>query len=416
MSIRVGSAEDVTTAVQRFASRRTPSGPPRVVASGNFATPHPLLQAVDAALASYRLNVLNAQAGLPMRAGVVHETSFVGPGVRRSAALAYVPSRLSLLPALLGTALVPDIVLLHCSKPWHGKVSLGIEVNVLPAAVEAVRQRGGLVLAQLNERMPYTFGDGELSDDLVDLAIEVDEPMPSPHGTRADAASRRIGELVAERVPDGSTLQLGIGAIPDAALDGLVDRTGLRIWSEMIGDGVLRLEQEGALDPAAEVVASFMFGSSDLYRWVDRNPRVRMARTERANDPASISQQPRMTSINSALEVDLFAQANASRREGWIHSGFGGATDFLVGALHARDGQALIALRSWHPKADVSTVVALLDEPVTSFQPTAIITEQGVAEVRGHTEHEQALAIIEHAAHPDVRDELTEEAHHLGLV
>ncbi len=412
--MRVVPPEEVTRAILGRVAPEGPTGP-RVVASGNFATPLELVAALDAGLESYRLNVLNAQTGLPMRAGVVHETSFVGPGVRGAATLAYVPSRLSLLPQLFRSALPPDIVLLHCSPPVDGKVSLGIEVNVLPSVVEAVRARGGLVVAQVNPRMPYTYGDGELDVDLVDLAIEVDAPLASPSPSVPDDASCRIGGLVAERVADGSTLQLGIGAIPDAALAGLVGRHGLRIWSEMIGDGVLRLERAGALDPQEALTASFLFGSPELYEWVDRNPRLRMARTEVANNPAVISRQPQMTSINSALQVDLFAQANASRREGWIHSGFGGATDFLVGALHAAGGQALVALRSWHPKADVSSVVALLDEPVTSFQPTAILTEQGVAQVRGRTEREQAAGIIEQAAHPDVRDDLWEEAHHLGL-
>jgi acyl-CoA hydrolase len=122
-----------------------------------------------------------------------------------------------------------------------------------------------------------------------------------------------------------------------------------------------------------------------------------------------------MTSINTALSVDLFVQANASRIGARIHSGFGGQTDFIVGALHSPGGQALIALRSWHPKADVSTIVPLLDEPVTSFQHTAVITEQGVAEIHGHDERTQARHLIDHAAHPSVRDELREEAVTLGL-
>ncbi|WP_426560204.1 acetyl-CoA hydrolase/transferase family protein [Angustibacter sp. McL0619] len=413
--MKVATPAQLTAAVRRHAAVRTGSGLPRVVASGNFATPHDLLAAVDEGLPGYRLNVLNAHPGVPVRAGVVHETSFVGPGVRGLPSLAYVPARLSLLPTLLGSVMKPDVVLLHCSVPRQGKVSLGIEVNVLPAAVESARVSGGLVLAQLNPHMPYTFGDGELDTDLVDLAIEAAVPLPSPGGRSVDDDSAEIGRLVADRIGDRSTLQLGIGAIPDAALDGLTGRRGLRIWSEMVGDGVLRLAQAGALDAEAEVVASFMFGSDELYAWVDQNPRVRMARTERANDPAQISRQPAMTSINSALEVDLFGQANASRLNNRIHSGFGGATDFLVGALHASDGQAFVALRSWHPRADVSCVVALLDEPVTSFQPSAIVTEQGVAQLLGRTEQEQARAIIEQAAHPDVRDELAEEAHHLGL-
>ena len=123
-----------------------------------------------------------------------------------------------------------------------------------------------------------------------------------------------------------------------------------------------------------------------------------------------------MTSINTALQVDLFGQANASRINARIHSGFGGQTDFIVGALHSVGGQALMALRSWHPKADVSTIVAMVDEPVTSFQPTAVVTEQGVAEIFGYDERAQARHLIEQAAHPSVRDDLWEEADALGLV
>jgi acyl-CoA hydrolase len=122
-----------------------------------------------------------------------------------------------------------------------------------------------------------------------------------------------------------------------------------------------------------------------------------------------------MTSINTALEVDLFGQANASRIDARIHSGFGGQTDFIVGALHSAGGQSIMALRSWHPKADVSTIVPMVDEPVTSFQASAIVTEQGVAPLFGHSERDQARHLIELAAHPRVRDELWEEAHHLGL-
>lgn len=140
-----------------------------------------------------------------------------------------------------------------------------------------------------------------------------------------------------------------------------------------------------------------------------------MLRTERANDPALIARQRMMTSINTALEVDLFAQANASRINARIHSGTGGQTDFIVGALHSPGGQAMIALRSWHPKADVSTIVPLLDEPVTSVQQSAVVTEHGTALIWGHSEQDQASALIDHCAHPRVRDELWEEAHHLGL-
>lgn len=388
---------------------------PRVVVSGNFATPHELVKVLDGALPRYVLNALNAQPGLPDREGVTLETSFVGAGMRRSPRLSYVPSRLSLVPLLYGTTLAPDVVLLHTSVPVDGTVSLGTEVNVLPAAVEAVRARGGIVVAQLNPQMPYTYGDGVLSLEDVDYGVEVDAPLASPGSVPPDQLSLAIGERVAARVGDGATLQLGIGAVPDAVLLGLTGRRGLRVWTEMFSDGVLALDAAGALDPDAVLTTSFVFGSPELYRWVDRNPRVRLLRTEKTNDPALIARNRAMTSVNTALQVDLFAQANASRINARIYSGFGGQTDFIVGALHSRGGQALIALRSWHPRADCSTIVPLVDEPVTSFQHSAVVTEHGTAEVWGHDQRSQAAALIEQCAHPSVREELWEEAHALGL-
>lgn len=388
---------------------------PRIVVSGNFATPHTVVDMIDKVLPSYRIHALNAQKGLPERDGVILETAFVGPGMRRSPNLAYVPCRLSMTPRLFATTLPPDVVVLHTSKVHDGTVSMGMEINILPAAVEAVRRQGGMVIAQVNERMPYTFGDGVLPTSEIDFAVEVDEALPSPGNMVLDDNSRAIGALVARRVPDGATLQMGIGAVPDAVLHGLLSRRGLKVWSEMFSDGVLELERVGAMDPHKPIVASFLFGSEELYRWVDRNPRVRMLRTETTNEPALIARNHSMVSVNTALQIDLFAQANASRINNRIFSGFGGQTDFIVGALHSAGGQSIMALRSWHPKADVSTVVAMIDEPVTSFQATAIITENGTAEIFGRTEKEQAANIIENAAHPRVREELWEEARALGL-
>ena len=388
---------------------------PRVVVSGNFATPHVLVTAFDAAVPTYRLHALNAQPGLPQREGVTLETSFVGPGMRKSPHLVYIPSRLSLVPRLFGATCPPDVVIVHTSVPQDGKVSLGIEVNILPAAIEAVRERGGLVLAQINPQMPYTFGDAEISVDVVDYAIEVDAALPSPGALEIDDTSATIGDRVATRVADGSTMQLGIGAVPDAVLTGLTHRRGLRVWSEMFSDGVLELERAGALDTDAPLVSSFLFGSPELYSWVDRNPRVRMLRTETTNEPSLIAKQPLMTSVNTALQVDLYAQANASRVRGEIYSGFGGQTDFIVGALHSPGGQAILALRSWHPRANVSTIVPMLEEPVTSFQASAIVTEHGQAWIWGYDQKSQARHLIRDAAHPDVRDELWEEARALRL-
>jgi acyl-CoA hydrolase len=391
-------------------------GTPRVVAGGNFATPWQALAVLDAAVAEYRLFMLNAQAGVPDRDGVTLETPFVGPGMRGRDRLRYFPCRLSLVPVLLASALPPDVVLVHTSAPAGGTVSLGTEVNLLPAAIEAARARGGLVIAQLNPRMPYTHGDAVLDTGQIDYAIEADGMLPSPPSRPPSPVSAAIGDRVAALVPAGATLQLGIGAVPDAVLAALTTRHGaLRVWSEMFSDGVLALDKAGALDLGHPVIASFAFGSAELYDWMDRNPRVRMLRTETTNDPAQIERRPNLVSINSALQVDLFAEANACRVQGKIYSGFGGQTDFVVGALHSPGGLAVIALPSWHPKADVSTVVPRLTGPVTSFQHSFIVSDQGTAAIWGHDASGQAEQIITQVAHPRVRGELREAGRALGF-
>lgn len=389
---------------------------PRVMASGNFATPFSLLGAIDKELSNYRLHMLFAQPGIPDREGVHYESAFVGAGMRGHPRLEYIPTRLSLLPTLLRDHYPPDVVLVHTSAPREGKLSLGIETNVLPAAIEIVKQRGGLVVAQSNPLMPYTFGDSEIEEGLVDYIVEVEEPLANHESRSGDEDEVRIGQLVAAEIADGSTLQTGIGAVPDAVLAELVKSRGLRIWSEMFSDGVLRLHQAGALDERELIKASFIFGSRELYDWLDANPRVRMQRTEVSNNPSLIAQQPGMTSINAALQVDLFDQANASRVRGRIYSGIGGSTDFLVGALHAKGGQAFITLPSWHTKTDSSTIVGKLTEPVTHFQHGAIVTEQGMAKMFGESQTNQALNLINHAAHPRARAGLMAEAESLGLL
>ena len=387
---------------------------PRVVASGNFATPTTLLAALDKSVPEFTLHMLGAQMGIPDREGVNYESAFVGPGMRRSPRLHYIPCRLSLVPVLFRDHYRPDVVLLHTSARRHDTVSLGTEVNVLPAAIEAARERGGLVIAQANPNMPYTYGDAQIYEHEIDYLIEVDEPVQTKEVVKVEGVAQEIGERIAHRVTDNSTLQLGIGAIPDAVLEGLVHRKGLRIWTEMFSDGVLELFKRGALDPEMPLTASFLFGSRELYDWLHLNRSLRMLRTEKTNDPGQIAKQAKMTSINAALEVDLFDQANASYVRGQIYSGFGGSTDFIVGALHARGGQSFMALPSWHPKANKSTIVPQLKESATSFQHSFVATEHGLADCFGHTDKQQAQNIIS-VAHPDAREELKEAAGRLGL-
>jgi acyl-CoA hydrolase len=388
---------------------------PRVVASGNFATPNSLLRVLDQNVGEYRLHMLNAQPGIPDREGVTFESAFVGPGMRHSPRLEYVPSRLSLVPVLFRDHYIPDLVLLHTSSQINNTVSLGTEVNILPAAIESARSHGGLVVVQSNPNMPYTFGDSQLYEHEIDYLLEVDEPLAESPNREITDESQIIGERIAAMIENGSTLQLGIGGIPNSVLAALTKHSDLRIWTEMFSDGVLELHRKGAINREIPITASFIFGSRNLYDWLNLNQQVRMLRTEKTNDPGQISRQSKMTSINSALQIDLYDQANASHVNGKIYSGWGGSTDFIVGALHSRGGKSFMALQSWHPKANVSTIVPRLTENVTSFQHSHVVTENGVADIFGHSQKQQARNLIEEAAHPRVRDELRQAAEDLGL-
>jgi len=400
----------VTESVVHARLAALPGDEPRVVVTGNFATPRELVRVLDGALPRCRAFSLNIQTGWPRRPGWITETPFVGPGVRDDPLLEYLPVRLSMVPRVLRTHCPPDAVLLHTTPPRDGRVSLGIEVNLLPAAIEQVRARGGVVIAQVNPRMPFTLGDALVDVEHIDLALEVDTPLLSPIPHPVDPLCAAIGERAARYATDGGTVQLGIGQIPDAAAVHLRGARSLGVWTEMFSDGVLDLDRAGALDPDRPLRASFLFGSPELYAWVDGNPRVAMTRTEVVNDPARIAEQPTMLSINTALQVDLFDQVNASYVRGRIYSGFGGQSDFVSGALHSRGGQAVVGLRSWHDKSQSSNVVPLLHEPATSFQHSVIVTEHGAAEVFGRDAADQARLLIESAADPRARDELREAA------
>lgn len=389
---------------------------PRIIASGNFGTPFEFLAALDKQIGEYKLNMLNAQPGIPDRDGVTFETAFVGAGMRNSPRLEYFPGRLSLVPRMIRTHTRPDLVVLHCSTPRAGLVSLGNEVNVLPAAIESARKHNALVVAVANPHMPYTFGDSEIPLEDIDFLVEVSEPLlTKPHSDPSETA-KKIGFEIATRINDGSTLQLGIGAIPDAVLSALLERRGLRIWTEMFSDGVLDLRKAGALDVRTHVTASFVFGSQELYDWINLNPRVRMRRTEVTNSSGNIGKQQRMISVNAALQVDLYDQANSSRIKDRIYSGFGGSTDFIIGALKSKGGLAFMALPSWHEKSDSSTIIPKLIEPVTSFQHSYVVTENGAAHCAGASQRQQALNLINHAAHPNARDELMSAASKLNLI
>jgi len=389
---------------------------PRIVSSGNFAPPTTLLNVANQSIENFTLHMLNAHPGIPDREGVDYESAFVGPAMRRHPRLHYIPSRLSMVPILFRDHFRPDVVFLHTSPRRYDTVSLGIEVNILPAAIEAARARNGIVIAQANKQMPYTYGDAQIYESEIDYLVEVDEPLLEKPISEITDTQLEIGNRIAALIENSSTLQLGIGGVPDAVLAALKDRRQMRIWTEMFSDGVLDLHKAGALDEEMPLNASFLFGSRELYDWVNLNRKIRMRRTEVSNDPSLIARQAKMNSINSALQIDLYDQANASYVRGEIYSGFGGSTDFIVGALHSRGGQSFMALPSWHPKANVSTIVSKLDSPVTSFQHSYVATEQGIAPCFGHPVKQQAANLIRYAAHPNAKDELTKAATEMNLI
>lgn len=389
---------------------------PRVIVSGNFGTPFKFLEALDKQLGDYRLNMLNAQPGIPDRPGITFESAFVGAGMRNSDRLEYLPGRLSLVPRMIRTHTRPDLVVVHTSTPRAGLVSLGNEVNVLPAAIESARKHNGIVVAVANPHMPYTFGDSEIPLEDIDYLVEISEPLRTKTHNEPSEIALKIGNEIATRISDGSTLQLGIGAIPDAVLSALLNRKGLRIWTEMFSDGVLDLRNAGALDVRSHITASFIFGSQELYDWINLNPRVRLRRTEVTNSSGNIGKQQQMMSINAALQVDLYDQANSSRIKSRIYSGFGGSTDFIVGALNSKKGLAFMALPSWHEKTNTSTIIPKLIEPVTSFQHSYVVTENGAAHCAGASQRQQALNLINHAAHPNAREDLMKAARDLHLI
>lgn len=390
------------------------AGCPRAVCAGSGATPLALLDVADQCLETWRLACVNAPVGVPTRKGVTHETVFIGPGTRHAESLEYVPCRLSLAPQLYENRFAPDILLLHTSTPRNGVVSMGIEVQVLPAVLESAKRRGATIIAQVNPNMPYVFGDGIVDVGDIDIGVLVDTPLPTATMPSPGPSAQQIGNLVASQIPDGATLQVGIGAVPDAVVAMLPDNRAFGVWTELLTDSIRLLEEAHSLDDRP-ITGTFAMGTPALYEWLDENPKVQLLRCEKTNNPSFIAAQPKMASVNAALQVDLFSQVNATRVGGKIHSGIGGSTDFLVGSMHSPGGQALIAMPSWHPKADCSTIVGLLDSPASATQPSAVITEQGIANLFGKSQEEQARQLIDNAAHPNARGGLWSAAKELSL-
>lgn len=344
---------------------------------------------------------------------------FVGPNVRAAVEEGqadYVPIFLSEVPNLFRSGVMPlDVALVHVSPPdRHGFCSLGVSVDATLAAVRNARW----VVAQVNPRMPRTHGDGLVHVSTIDLAVEVDDPIPEVPPAAPTAEARAIGLHCAALIEDGATLQMGIGAIPDAVLGALGDHRDLGIHTEMFSDGALDLIEKGIINGATKrshpgkVVASFVMGTRRLYDFVDDNPLVVLLDAAYVNDTSVIRRNPRATAINSAIEVDLTGQVCADSIGTRQFSGVGGQMDFMRGASLSPDGKPIIALPSTTSTGE-SRIVPFLKPGAGVVTTRAhvhyVVTEYGVADLYGRNLRQRARALIG-VAHPDHREALERAA------
>ncbi len=350
-----------------------------------------------------------------MAAHFRHNALFVGGSTREAVASGrgdFTPSFFYQVPSLFSKNLPVDVALVCVTPPdENGMCSLGVSVDYTQEAVKQAK----LVIAQVNDQMPYTGPYSLVSVEDIDCFVEHSAPIIELAPPRIGDVERAIGEYCASLVEDGDTLQLGIGAIPDAVLLFLKEKKDLGIHSEMFSDGVVELVNAGvitnkkkSLHPGKFVVA-FLMGTKKLYDFVDKNPDVELRPVDYVNHPMVVAQNDHIVSINSCVQVDLMGQV-ASESVGLKQiSGVGGQVDFVRGAAMSKNGKSIIAMPSTAAKGTVSKIVPLLDEgaAVTTSRNDVdyIVTEYGIAHLKGCTLKERARALIE-IAHPNFRPEL----------
>jgi acyl-CoA hydrolase len=349
-----------------------------------------------------------------------HKALFIGPNAREAVndgRAEYIPVFLSDVPDLFKSGILPlDAVFINVSLPdEHGYCSLGTSVVAMLAAIPAA----STVIAQLNRAMPRTLGESFVRVEDIDLAIEVDIPPFAHADPEIGEVERRIGQYVAELVPDRATLQMGIGAVPAAVAQFLTGKKDLGIHTEMMTDCVVDLVEAGVVTGMAKernrgkIVCTFMMGTERLYRFVDNNPMVEMRPTDFTNDTHVIRSFRRMVAINSAISIDLTGQVNADSIGRKLYSGVGGQMDFIRGAALAEEGRPIIALPSTAGGGRESRIVPFLREGAgvvtTRSHVRTVVTEYGVAELYGQGISERATRLIA-IAHPDFRDELVAQA------
>lgn len=334
-----------------------------------------------------------------------HNALFVGGSTRKAVEEGradYTPCFFHEIPRLFTDGCLPvDVAFIQVSLPdERGYCSFGISVDYTQPAAQAAK----LVIAQVNKNMPYTYGNGiHLKD--IDFIVEKDEPLIELPPPKIGETERKIGEYVASLIHDGDTLQLGIGAIPDAVLSFLGEKKNLGIHSEMFSDGVVDLARKGVITNTKKTinpgkfVSCFLMGTRKLYDFVDHNEDVLIEAVDYTNDPFVVAKIDNIISINSAIQVDLMGQTNSEMIGNRQFSGVGGQVDFVRGASRAKGGKAIIAMPATAAKGKISKIVPLLDEgsAVTTSRNDIdyVVTEFGIASLKGKTLRQRAKALIE---------------------
>ncbi len=355
-----------------------------------------------------------------------HNALFIGASVREAVQggrADFTPVFLSEVPALFRNDILPiDVALISISPPdAHGFCSFGVEVGATKPAAESAR----LIIAEVNRQMPRTLGDSFIHVSRLHHIVEVDYPVPeAPQGGSSDL-HLRIGQHIAEMIPDEATLQMGIGSIPDAVLRNLGNHKDLGIHTELFSDGVIDMVEQGVITCAkktfhpGKIVAGFLFGSKRLYDFANNNPIIELHPTDYVNDPFNIARNEKMVAINSAIEVDLTGQVCADSIGPRIYSGAGGQVDFIRGAARSKGGLPIIAFLSTAKHDAISRIVPMLNPGAgvvtTRNDVHYVVTEYGIADLHGKTVRQRAKALI-NIAHPKFRADLTKAAGELGYL
>lgn len=359
--------------------------------------------------------------------GVFHHNSlFVGESDRdsvNSGKSSYVPIHLHQIPKAIKSGVVKvDVAIVQCSPPdEHGFMSLGVEVLANKAAIEVAKT----VIIQVNKQMPRVLGDTFIHVSKATYIVETDEPLIEISPPTPSEVERRIGSYVAELIPDGATLQLGIGGIPNSILNYLKGKKDLGIHTEMISDGIIKALEDGIITCSkktlhpGKIVGTFILGSKKLYELSNDNPIIELHPVDYTNDPSVIAKNEKMVSINSALQIDLTGQVCSDSIGTYIYSGFGGQVDFIRGAAASSGGKPIIALPSTAKDGSVSRIVSKLSEGAGVVTTRAdvhyVVTEYGIAELWGKNLQQRAKALIK-IAHPNFREQLEKEAKERNLI